>query len=213
MKLQIHELKNLTTKTMSKKINFKSSITAMAMLLLLITGLATSCKKTTCNYAPCTVRDSINISTGRDDSGKVDPNWIVTNSPYTPPGRTPVIIKPGDATWQQSTSIVGTNAGWINCTGKPYDNVNNLNGNYTYETSFTITNNTISFSCDFGIAYDDALLSIELVDPSSTVFIPLVDPTHPAATLSQNIGTVITTATGTWKIIVKIKTVITVQVY
>ncbi len=195
-----------------KKINFKTSRIGIAFVLfiLLITGLNTSCKKTTCNYAPCTIADSINVSTGRDDSGKVDPNWIVTNSPYTPPGRTPIIIKPGHSTWQQTTLITGTNAGWINCTGIPFSGTN-LNGNYTYETSFTITANTISFSCDFGIAYDDALVSLELVEPNTITTHVLSDP-NPArlpsvAYLSTNIGNVITNpAVGTWKIRATINT-------
>jgi len=189
-----------------KKINFKTGLTVVALLLLLITGLATSCKKSTCNYAPCTIADSINVSTGRDDSGKVDPNWIVTSSPY-PPGRQAIIMPawvPGLPGGYEPTPIANTNAGWINCTGAAC--CASLNGNYTYETSFTITANTISFSCDFGIAYDDALVSLQLIPPVSTIAITTLTDPNPArlpsvAYLSTNIGTVVTNpAVGTWKI-------------
>lgn len=184
-----------------KNINFKTGLTSIAIFLLLITGLATSCKKTTCNYAPCTVRDSINISTGRADSGIVDANWKVISSPF-PPGRQAIIMP----AWSgyEPTPIANTNAGWINCTGAAC--CASLVGNYTYETSFTITPNTLSFSCDFGIAYDDALVAgtFVLEGPGGTPIILLPDPPHPfsnVALLGLNIGTVVTNpAVGTWKI-------------
>lgn len=188
-----------------KKINSKPIIIAIAMLFFLIIGLATSCKKTTCNYAPCTVRDSINISTGRGDTGTVDANWITTAVPATS-ANIPIIMPawPG----YEVTPIAGTNAGWINCSGRAYNPTFNINGNYTYETSFAITNNTMSFSCDFSTAYDDALISLELVDPSGTSF-PQLDPPHlpNVAHLNANVGTVITNPmVGIWKIRATIRT-------
>lgn len=203
MKLQIHELKNLTTKTMSKKINFKSSITAMAMLLLLITGLATSCKKTTCNYAPCTVRDSINISTGLGKNGTVDPNWKVISSPYL---NGQPIIAPSNSTWQ-TAPVITTNASWINCTGVSYPG--NLIGAYTYERTFTIAPNTINFSCNFGVAYDDSLVSLELIAPIPSLAVTtLTEPAHAPAYLGTIIGTVFTNPLpGVWTIRAKVKSI------
>lgn len=198
---------------MKNIINNKTRKTGIVFMLfiLLLTGLATSCKKTTCNYAPCTVRDSINISTGRDTIGAVDGNWIVTSSPY-PPGRQAIIMPawaPGMPGGYEPTPITNTNAGWINCTGAAC--CGSLLGKYTYETTFTITPNTLSFSCDFNTAYDDALVSpIELIGPGSTpTIILLPDPTHPGsvASLNINIGTVVTNpAVGTWKIRATIST-------
>lgn len=182
-----------------KKITLKTGM-ALLLFMFLTIGLNTSCKKATCSYAPCTVSDSINISTGRDSVGLVDPNWIAISTP--PLSSTIVLVTPAHSSWQ-TTPIAGTNAGWINCSGIPYHATLNKLGNYTYETSFTITNNTLSFSCDFALAYDDALVSLELVDPSSSI-IPLTEPTHlptPLADLGSNIGTIITNpAVGTWKL-------------
>ncbi len=177
-----------------KKINFKTSITAFVLFLFLITGLATSCKKSTCNYTPCTVRDSINISTGLADSSRIDPNWIVTSSPY--PAGTPALTTPSYIPFWQPTPIAVTNAGWINCTGTVFTN---SIGNYTFERSFTIAPGTISFSCDFGISYDDTLVSLDIISPTPTTT-PL---THTASgyNVSPNIGTVFTSPTpGVWKI-------------
>lgn len=184
-----------------KTINNKNRITGILIVLfiLLATGLNTSCKKSTCNFTPCTIADSINISTGLDDSGVVDSKWNVISSPF-PPGRSAIVMKPGHPSWQL-TPIANTNAGWINCTGAGYT-LANLNGTYTYETVFTITNNTLSFSCDFSTAYDDALVSLVLEDPISNIF-TLPDPPHVpnVAYLNSNIGTVITNpAVGVWKI-------------
>lgn len=202
MKSQIHEHQNQNSKILSKTINNKSRIIGIALLFIILSigGLTTSCKKTTCTYTPCTVRDSINISTGLDDSGMVDPNWKVLVSPF-PPGTPAIVMKPGHPSWQL-TPIVNTNAGWINCTGAGYT-LANINGTYVYETSFTISPNTLSFSCDFSLAYDDKLVLLELEEPS-TIIHTLTEPPHipmPLSDLGQNIGTVISNpASGTWKI-------------
>ena len=206
MKSQIHEHQNQNSKKMSVKINFKTILIGIAILILLITGLTTSCKKSTCTYVPCTVRDSINVSTGLDDSGMVDSNWKVIASPF-PPGTPAIVMKPGHSSWQL-TPIVNTNAGWINCTGAGYTLLNR-NGTYVYETSFTISPNTLSFSCDFNLAYDDGLVLLELEEPSTTIH-RLTEPPHapmPLANLGQNIGTVFSNpAVGSWKIRATIRT-------
>ncbi len=186
--------------------NNKTSRTGIAFVLfiLLITGLNTSCKKSTCNYAPCTISDSINVSTGRGINGAIDGNWKVISSPFSTAQQSIIMPAwfPSSPGGYELTPIVSTNAGWINCTGAAC--CASLKGNYTYETSFTITPNTLSFSCDFGTAYDDALVSpIELIPPVGlTTLLP--DPPHPSSNvgrLNSNIGTVITNpAVGTWKI-------------
>lgn len=207
MKSQIHEHQNQNSKKMSVKINFKTRLIGIAILILLITGLTTSCKKSTCTYVPCTVRDSINISTGIGKNGTIDPNWKVISSPYLT-AQQPIIMPPWPG--YEITPIVNTNAGWINCTGAAC--CASLLGNYTYETAFTITPNTLSFSCDFGIAYDDALVagSLVLEDPSGNIT-TLTEPSHapiPLEKLGPNIGTVITNpAVGSWKIRATITTV------
>lgn len=185
--------------------NIQSGI-IIIFLLSIICGLNTACKKTACNYLPCAIADSINISTGQGKNGNIDLNWIASSSPFFPITNA-IIIKPGHVSWQQTTTITGTNAGWINCTGIP-TTFANTPGDYTYQTTFAIPANTISFTCDFSLAYDDKLISIELVDPSSIIPITLTEPSHtmPLANLGPNLGTLIANpSVGNWKIRVKIR--------
>jgi hypothetical protein len=192
-----------------KTINNSSKKTGIifALFILLAIGLTTSCKKSTCNYSPCTVRDSINVSTGLDSIGKaniaggIDYNWEVISSPYLPLTTAKTTL-PFPGFWQP-TPIVGTNATWINCSGTTSAN---LAGNYIFERSFTIAPGTISFTCDFGVICDDILGPVQIISPPVTVATTV--PVVPTTTyyLSNNIGTVFTNPTpGVWKIRATVK--------
>ena len=195
-------------KTNNNNQTFLSQLLKMAIIPILcfiaISITTISCTNNKCNYSPvCTVQDSVNVSTGLDSVSLVDPNWIASSNPY--PLGTPVLVIPAHPGYEP-TPIAGTNAGWINMTGSAC--CANILGNYTYETTFPIAPNILSFSCDFAIAYDDSLVSLELEDPSGNM-IPLTEPTHTVALdrLGTNIGTVFNNpAIGTWKIKATIKT-------
>jgi len=105
----------------------------------------------------------INISTGIDNNGNAiaigaqDPNWNITAGPGTGITRREQSF-PG---YWQPTPVVPTNAGWINSTGTWNDPA----GIKTYDRTFNIASGTASFTTAFGIAYDDALVSLELIPP------------------------------------------------
>ena len=194
-------------KTINNK-NKKTGIIVIVFVLfiLLVTGLTSSCKKSTCNYTPCTVRDSINVSTGLDTfginnaPGGIDNNWKVVSSPY--PAGTPALTSTSGGPWQ-ATPIAGTNADWINCTGLRC--CTNLIGVYTFERKFTIPPGTISFSCDFGIAVDDSLVSIDLIPPT---LLPITSLTAVPSgyALTPDISTIIASpAAGVWTIRTKVE--------
>ena len=139
-----------------------------------------------------------NVSTGVDNSGNsvgngnVDPNWVITSGPVTGASRQ-VASVPG--AWNP-TPVAGTNAGWINHNGT----FTTTPGVYTLERSFVVAAGTCSFSTNFSVAYDDILVSIELV-PSVGSPIPLGIPPR----LNYNLGapivvTIPSPTPGVWKI-------------
>ena len=144
-----------------------------------------------------------NISTGIDNSGAAialgatDPNWTISSGPGGPATRR-VASFPG---YWQPTPVALTNACWINSTGTYNDPV----GVETFDRDFTIPAGIASFTTAFGVAWDDVLVSLELVPPSGPA-IPLVPPAAPAYTVSPDINyTVYSPMPGTWKVRAKVQ--------
>ena len=144
----------------------------------------------------------INVSTATTSAGayvpppNADPFWKVN-------GLTSYVLASYAPYWQ-ATPVAGTNAGWI----APNANLNNQPvALHTFERSFYIAPCTKNFTTDFGVAYDDSLVSLELISPGG-VATPL-----PVATLSQPyyqltapiVYSINCPAAGTWKIRAKIR--------
>lgn len=205
-------MKNIKNNNRLGLIYFKGLLFSIICILVFsITN--TACKKNNCDYV-CTFVDSINISTGIDllgnnnPFGVSDPNWVVTNSPFFP-ATPPAITTPHFPVIWETTPMVNTNAGWLNCTGSTC--CSNLPGIYTFERTFNIPSGTLNFSCDFGIAYDDQLVSLELIEPTTGIVTNItssVISTIPVTLISNNIGNVISNPTpGNWIIRTKINLV------
>ncbi len=148
-------------------------------------------------YAQIQVSTGLNATlTGPEPIGNIDPYWKIASSPNPP--NTPARVSTFYSGYWQPTPVGGTNAGWINYSANAYGG--NPPGIYVFERDFTIPVSTASFSCNFGVAYDDALVSLELVSPSAATTALAVTPTT-AYYLSVPITNTITApAAGTWKI-------------
>ncbi len=134
--------------------------------------------------------------TANEPIGNADPYWKIASSP-NPPG-TPARVSTYYTGYWQPTPVVPTYAGWINVPGNAYGY--NIPGIYVFERDFNVPAGASSFTCNFGVAYDDALVSVELVSPSAVTTPLTVVPTT-AYYLSQPITTTIASpASGTWKI-------------
>lgn len=144
-----------------------------------------------------------NISTGIDNSGAsiavgaLDPNWTISAGPGGPTTHRVASF----AGYWQPTPVTLTNAGWINSTGTYNDPI----GIETFDRDFYIPSGVSSFTTDFGVAWDDVLVSLELVPPTGPT-IPLTVPSAPMYTVSPNIGyTVSSPVPGTWKVRAKVQ--------
>ncbi len=144
-----------------------------------------------------------NISTGIDNSGAAialgaaDPNWVISAGPGGPVTHR-VASFPG---YWQPTPVSLTNACWINSTGT-YNDPAGIN---TFDRDFVIPSGVSSFTTAFGVAWDDVLVSLELIPPTGPA-IPLAVPSAPAYTVSPNIGyTVSSPVPGTWKVRAKVQ--------
>jgi Secretion system C-terminal sorting domain len=165
--------------------------TKLLFYLMLLVGLNASAQ-------------TINVSTGIDSSGNAlsvgstDPNWQIVSSP-NPPG-TPAKASsdfgsPG--VWEPSPVAV-TNARIINSAANC---CSNLPGIYTFERSITISSGTTNLSYNFAVAFDDVMVSLELVRPDLTTIPLTFAPPSPIRHFSLPItGSVSNPATGTWKI-------------
>ena len=144
-----------------------------------------------------------NISTGIDDSGAAiplgapDPNWTISAGPGGPATHR---VASYSGYWQP-TPVITTNACWINSTGTYNDPI----GIETFDRDFNIPSGTASFTTAFGVAWDDVLISLELVPPTGPA-IPLTVPAAPMYTVSPNINyTVTSPVPGTWKVRAKVQ--------
>ncbi len=115
-------------------------------------------------FAFCQLFGQINVSTGIDNLGNAlsvgtaDPNWHITSSPY---GAIPPIVCPSFLPYWVATPILGTNARWLNQDSTFFG----IPGNYTFERSFTVAPGTANLDLNFGLTWDDLLVSLELVPP------------------------------------------------
>ncbi len=155
----------------------------------------------TINVIPTTNTQNINVSTGVYNSGinvtvgAPDPNWQISGNPLVP---TPIVCNFINGNWQP-TPVTLTNAGWINDTGQNTGANNPVT--YTFERPFAIATGTTSFSCNFSLAWDDQLISFELVRPDLTIIPIAVTPASNVNLLSSPIlNTVTNPMVGTWKI-------------
>jgi hypothetical protein len=180
----------------------KNKYSVKLILMTLLVSLSLSCSKEECDYVnDCFQTNSINISTGIDidensiATGNIDPLWVIASSPY--PSGTPALSSSTYSVWEPSP-VPSTNANWINATGA--NCCTNLPGNYIFERDFTIPAGTASFACNFGIAYDDSLIMLELVAPDSTTIPLTVTPTTSYFLSIPITDVVYTPMAGTWKI-------------
>ncbi len=144
------------------------------------------------------------VSTATNASGayvtptNLDANgWLVSTAGGFPIVTSPTYSVPAFGSFWQPVPISGTNAGWINPT--PTTAVNTP-GIYTFERKFKIGSCVAKFTTDFQVTADDALNSLELVDPSGFATPLTVVPTtayHLSVpiTYTQNCPKV-----GDWKI-------------
>jgi hypothetical protein len=135
--------------------------------------------------------------TGPEPVCNVDPYWKIT-------GTTSPIVKITTPYFQfwEPTPVSGTNAQWINVT---CNNSGETPGNYTFERDFTIAPGTSSFSCNFSVAVDDGLTSVELIPPTGpAILLPVSFPGSNYFLSFPITNTVSGPAPGTWKIRAKV---------
>ncbi|MDR0801423.1 hypothetical protein, partial [Fluviicola sp.] len=152
-----------------------------------------------------------NVSTGLDPVyaptpvGGLDSWWQITAGPSGAASAYPIsaLREATYGTFWQPTPMSSTNACWIDATGS---NVSTL-GDYTFERTFTVSPFDASIVADFGMGWDDLLLSAELVPPSG----PIIPLTVPIGTPNQYwVGpsvnhTVTSPVAGIWKIRVVVR--------
>ncbi|HMI07277.1 MAG TPA: T9SS type A sorting domain-containing protein [Flavobacterium sp.] len=145
----------------------------------------------------------INISTGIDNAsnalpvGISDPFWQITNSPNAP--GTPARSCGYNTSFWQPTPVATTNAGWINVSATPYGG--NAIGGYTFERSIIVAPGSPTLSCNFSVAYDDVLETLQLVAPDNTVTTLTAIPNPASYFLSNTItNSIANPAPGIWKI-------------
>ena len=162
--------------------------TKLFFYLMLLIGLN--------NYA-----QTINVSTGVSSAGlsvsqnTPDPYWNIVSGPAGFIPQQAIVVPTYTFNWQP-TPISGTNAQWLN-------NVTNylsVPGNYVYERSFNVTSGTTNLNCNFGVAFDDTLISLELVPPTGAT-IPLTVVSSNFYSISNMIvNSIPSPAIGAWKI-------------
>lgn len=152
------------------------------------------------NYA-----QTINVSTGVTATGQPvtqttpDPNWNIVSGPAGFIPQQAFVVPTYTFNWQP-TPIAVTNAQWVNTV----TNFVSITGDYIYERSFNVGSGTTSLNCNFGIAFDDTLISLELIPPTGAA-IPLTVVSSNFYNISNPITNSISNpAIGTWKIRAKI---------
>ncbi|MBL7774239.1 MAG: T9SS type A sorting domain-containing protein [Chitinophagaceae bacterium] len=114
----------------------------------------------------------IHVSTGTDNLGNPiaignsDPNWNITNL------STSAKVESPHPFWENAP-VAGTNAQWVDMSGTLGSSFpNGPTTVHTFERSFTVNPGVAAIQCNFSIAYDDSLVSIEVVRPDLTT-VPL----------------------------------------
>lgn len=142
---------------------------------------------------------TINVSTSIDLGGNAlpqytaDPHWQMSNL------TTPMAYACNGLVgiWNPQP-VSGTQAGWINNTG--YSS-SAQPGIHTFERSFNVPAGNTQFTCNFSVACDDQILSVELVRPDlSTIPLTVIPTTtyHLSAPITDVISTV--GQSGVWKL-------------
>lgn len=127
----------------------------------------------------------------------VDPHWKITST-TSPNAKITTSYSP----FWQPTPVTGTFAQWINVSCL---NNGETPGTYTFERDFTIAPATSAFSCNFSVAYDDGLTSLELIPPTGPAILLSVSFPGSIYFLSFPItNTVSSPAAGIWKIRAKV---------
>ena len=160
------------------------------LLVLFCLGLAVT--------AQIKVSTGLNLSlSGSEPVCNLDPHWKITTT--TSPNAK---ITPGLSGAWETAPVSGTNAQWINVSCNPFGETP---GNYTFERDFNIASGTSSFSCNFSVACDDGITSVELIPPSGPAILLPVTFSGSSYFLSLPItNTVSGPAPGTWKIRAKV---------
>ncbi len=147
---------------------------------------------------------TINVSTGVNAGGgtiAVGANaspWLLSASPY---GATSSIVTNGIPGIWQLTPVAGTNAMWIN------QSVNigtQIPGLYTFERGFAVPATAAGFVYNISVAYDDTLVSLELVPPVGAAIPLTVTPTTTYHLSVPNTG-MVSSPTGNWAIRARIR--------
>ena len=147
-----------------------------------------------------------NISTATNGSGvyvaptNPDPKWKVS-APCSTAATFTTYSVPAFAGFWQPVPVAGTNAGWINPTPTTGSDAACI---YTFERTFAIGSCVANFTTDFSIAWDDSLISLELVDPLGVVTpLPVVRTTwyHLSVPVTY---TQLCPKAGNWKIRAKV---------
>jgi len=168
-----------------------------------------SCSSDDCEYDTQTKLIepyTLNISTGIDNlnnslpMGTLDPLWSIA-LPNPSPSQ-PKISDIFTGFWEV-TPILTTNAKWINPDGNSFGFLNTP-GFYTFERSFSVTSGAVNLACNFSVAVDDVLVSVELIKPDATAIPLVVTPTT-----TYHLSTPITNSfsfptNGIWKIRIKV---------
>lgn len=151
-----------------------------------------------------------NISTGLGTTGdgQVDPNWWVT-----PTGATGAFAKTVASYapyWQPTpiTPIAVSGARWINRTGTI---TSQTVGDHTYDRLIRVPSGSNALNLSFSIAYDDDIVSVDIVDPTGMTVENLassvIRSTTPTAYYLSNVITRTYTCPkqGDWILRVKVK--------
>jgi len=155
----------------------------------------------------------INLSTGINFDGSAhalgskDPIWEIVEIP----GGNPMIIPPFAGFWQP-TPVTSTGAQWVGISDR---NDSQPPGNHTFERELNLNKAFGKLEYNFSLAYDDELLSIQLVSPSGNIknisVVGLRNPSPKGYYLGKNIsGEIISEETGKWKIRIKVNFIDTV---
>jgi PKD domain/Secretion system C-terminal sorting domain/HYR domain len=129
---------------------------------------------------------TINISTGSGTTGdgQVDPNWGVR------PSGTNAKTVASYAPFWQPTPVAITGARWINRTGTI---TSQTVGDHTYDRVIRVPSGSNALNLSFSIAYDDDIVSVDIVDPTGMTVENLVSSvtrsTTPTAYYLSNVIT------------------------
>ena len=156
---------------------------------------------------------AINLSTGISSEGSAltlgskDQIWKILEIP----GNNPWTIAPYAGFWQP-TPVTSTSAQWVGISDR---NDSQPPGTYTFEREINLNKTFGKLEYNFTLAYDDDLLSIQLVSPSGNIKNISVEGLRNPPPKGYYLGKIISgemnsEETGKWKIRIKVKFIDTV---